>query len=81
MCKPGTVVTSNMHARNFGEAVNQQQQPLLKVESLNVAFGRDPLDHPVVRNVSLDLYAGRCLAIVGESGSGKSVTADRAHRR
>ena len=64
-----------MHARNFGEAVNQQQQPLLKVESLNVAFGRDPLDHPVVRNVSLDLYAGRCLAIVGESGSGKSVTA------
>ncbi|MFD0891388.1 ATP-binding cassette domain-containing protein, partial [Streptosporangium algeriense] len=28
-----------------------------------------------VRDVSLTLRAGECLAVVGESGSGKSVTA------
>src|SRR5471030_2233858 len=63
-----------MPAHNFGE-VSGEQRPLLRLESLNVSFGRDPLDRPVVRDVSLELHPGRCLGIVGESGSGKSVTA------
>jgi peptide/nickel transport system ATP-binding protein len=50
-------------------------EPLVKLESLYVSFGRDPHDHPVVSDVSLELHRGRCLGIVGESGSGKSVTA------
>jgi peptide/nickel transport system ATP-binding protein len=63
-----------MPAHGFGE-VSGEQRPLLSLKSLNVSFGRDPLDRPVVRDVSLELYPGRCLGIVGESGSGKSVTA------
>jgi len=45
--------------------------PLLEVEGLSVSFGAAP----AVRNVSLGLDRGECLALVGESGSGKSVTA------
>ncbi|CAN5116583.1 ABC transporter ATP-binding protein [soil metagenome] len=44
---------------------------LLSVKNLSVSFGS--LD--AVRDVSLDIPAGACVAIVGESGSGKSVTA------
>ncbi|MBO7940924.1 ABC transporter ATP-binding protein [Streptomyces sp. S9] len=44
---------------------------LLDVEGLHVSFG--PLH--AVRDVSLSLDRGECLALVGESGSGKSVTA------
>lgn len=51
------------------------QTPLLHLKDLTVTIrtGRGPV--PVVRGVSLDLYAGRTLAIVGESGSGKTMTA------
>lgn len=53
--------------------IDQSGSPLLELESLSVSFGRYAA--PVVRDVSLTLHPGRCLAIVGESGSGKSVTA------
>jgi peptide/nickel transport system ATP-binding protein len=59
----------DMQARELGN------DPLLKLESLYVSFGKDVQDGPVVRDLSLEVYAGKCLAIVGESGSGKSVTA------
>ncbi|MFD0274586.1 dipeptide ABC transporter ATP-binding protein [Kitasatospora sp. NPDC127111] len=44
---------------------------LLTAEDLNVRFG----GVHAVRDVSLTLDRGECLAVVGESGSGKSVTA------
>ncbi|GAA3939775.1 ABC transporter ATP-binding protein [Microbacterium soli] len=48
----------------------------LSVRGLDVGFtGRDGRTRSIVRDVSFDLRAGRCVAIVGESGSGKSVTA------
>ncbi len=46
-------------------------EPLVRVEDLNVSFG----GRSVVRELSLTVHPGECLALVGESGSGKSVTA------
>jgi microcin C transport system ATP-binding protein len=45
--------------------------PLLHVQDLTVAFGRQP----VVRSLDLSIAPGEKLALVGESGSGKTVTA------
>ncbi|MFJ9626139.1 dipeptide ABC transporter ATP-binding protein [Streptomyces sp. NPDC101175] len=52
-------------------------EPLLRVEGLDVTFRGTRRGGPVraVRDVSLSLGRGECLAVVGESGSGKSVTA------
>jgi peptide/nickel transport system ATP-binding protein len=50
-------------------------QPLAVVENLSVTFPADRGTIQAVRDVSLALAAGECLAVVGESGSGKSVTA------
>ena len=50
-------------------------QPVLEVRDLSVSFNLHGSPLRVVRNLSLTLERGRCLALVGESGSGKSVTA------
>jgi peptide/nickel transport system ATP-binding protein len=54
--------------------------PLLQIRQLSVEFatGRGPV--AAVRDVSLELEAGRTVAIVGESGSGKSTTAAAVNR-
>ncbi len=49
--------------------------PVLAVEDLGVAAGRDGRGPRVVDGVSLDVGAGETLCVVGESGSGKSVSA------
>ncbi|MFE9445710.1 dipeptide ABC transporter ATP-binding protein [Streptomyces sp. NPDC006602] len=49
--------------------------PLFDVDGLDVRFGSGPAAVHAVRDVSLSLDAGRCLAVVGESGSGKSALA------
>jgi microcin C transport system ATP-binding protein len=49
---------------------------LLSVKELSVAFGRDPANlSQVVDKVSFDIHQNEKIALVGESGSGKSVTA------
>ncbi|WP_268801129.1 ABC transporter ATP-binding protein [Pseudomonas huanghezhanensis] len=44
---------------------------LIEIRDLSVSFS----GNTVVKNLSLNIPAGECLALVGESGSGKSVTA------
>jgi oligopeptide/dipeptide ABC transporter ATP-binding protein len=46
--------------------------PLLDIEQLSVAFTRADRTAYAVREVSLKVAAGQCLAVVGESGAGKS---------
>jgi peptide/nickel transport system ATP-binding protein len=41
---------------------------LLSIRNLSASYGQKS----ILRNISLDLAAGECLAIVGESGSGKT---------
>ncbi|ALG69465.2 dipeptide ABC transporter ATP-binding protein [Beggiatoa leptomitoformis] len=48
---------------------------LLAVHDLSVAFHQSGVAHLAVKGVSFHLNKGETLAIVGESGSGKSVTA------
>ncbi len=48
--------------------------PILSVRDLVVAFGSTEQSVPVVRGVSVDVFANEVFCIVGESGSGKSVT-------
>ena len=49
--------------------------PLLNIQSLQVAFGHDSGQTNAVKDVSLTVNKGQSVALVGESGSGKSVTA------
>jgi ABC-type dipeptide/oligopeptide/nickel transport system ATPase subunit len=41
---------------------------LCKIQSLNFSFGK----HKILKDVSLEIKKGRCLAILGASGSGKT---------
>ncbi|MCL1913680.1 MAG: ABC transporter ATP-binding protein [Eubacteriaceae bacterium] len=49
------------------------QETILSVENFNLFFNLRGERLHAIRNVSLSINRGECLAIVGESGSGKSV--------
>ncbi len=51
------------------------EPPVIEVRDLSISFNLHGSPLRVVRDLSLTIERGRCLALVGESGSGKSVTA------
>ncbi len=62
-------------ARSFrkeDQAAIEEIQPILKVENLSASYGGGVL---VLKDIDLEIYKGRTVAIVGESGSGKSTLA------
>ncbi|MQB40533.1 ABC transporter ATP-binding protein [Rhizobium sp. ICMP 5592] len=56
---------------DFTSSTSQRSAPLLHVDGLSVAYGKQE----VVTNVSFELGRGKSLALIGESGSGKSTIA------
>jgi len=51
--------------------ISQEQVPAIKLAGVSAQYGQVQ----VLDNVSMEIYAGRTLAVVGESGSGKSTAA------
>lgn len=54
---------------------DNNQKPIIEVESLAIDFKTQEGVFEAVREVSFSLKKGKTLALVGESGSGKSITA------
>lgn len=70
--KPGA---SMSEASSMNGSLPLNQETVLEVTGLNVAFRRGGGWSPVVKDLSFRVARGETLAIVGESGSGKSVSA------
>ena len=50
--------------------------PILSLSNVHKTFGKNRSEVHALRQVSLDVIEGECLAIVGESGSGKTTLAN-----
>jgi peptide/nickel transport system ATP-binding protein len=53
-------------------AFEQHDTPLLEVVDLVASYGRRTTHNVAVRDLSLTIYPGECVALAGESGSGKT---------
>ena len=56
-------------------AVEPQNDPILEIKDLSVAFEVDEGEVQALDGVNLEVSQGQTLGVVGESGCGKSVTA------
>ncbi|MGO1768468.1 MAG: ABC transporter ATP-binding protein [Microbacterium sp.] len=55
--------------------MSPERIPLLRIDGLEVAYGRRRERHRVLRGVSLDVGTGEAVGIIGETGSGKTTLA------
>lgn len=55
--------------------IKNDQDSLIRVKDLSVAFQSGEVTQTVVKGVSFDIKRGETVALVGESGSGKTVSA------
>ena len=62
-------------ARTDSPSIEKEERPLLSLRNLSVGFERASPEYLAVRDVSLSIHRGECMALVGESGSGKTVSA------
>lgn len=51
------------------------KKPILDIQHLSISFQTEDATTVAIQDVSIQLIAGKTVALVGESGSGKSVTA------
>ncbi len=72
--RPATGASPSSMSSDEGDHPDDQN-PLLKITGLEVAFQSSTGMVPAVRGADLTIYPGQTVAIVGESGSGKSTTA------
>ncbi|QPK82142.1 ABC transporter ATP-binding protein [Schaalia sp. ZJ405] len=72
--RPSSSPDSDAHTTS-DQVHPDDQNPLLKIENLEVTFTTSTGIVPAVRGANLTIYPGQTVAIVGESGSGKSTTA------
>ena len=54
--------------------MNMQNNTILSIRNLNLAFINDNIERQVLFDIDLELKKNEILGVVGESGSGKSVT-------
>ncbi|MDR3196345.1 MAG: ABC transporter ATP-binding protein [Planctomycetaceae bacterium] len=52
-----------------GQFLTEQEEPILRIENLNIRFG----SNPVLRNIDFSVFKGETVAVIGESGCGKTV--------
>jgi peptide/nickel transport system ATP-binding protein len=58
--------------RTTDQPTTNNEQPFLKVENLNVVYGKRSPFFKAVNDVSFEIYKGETVGLVGESGCGKT---------
>jgi putative ABC transport system ATP-binding protein len=68
----GAMPTTPIHQCNAVSKRASQQEPVVIVDSVHKTFGHGPSEFTALHEVSLQIKAGKSVALLGRSGSGKS---------